>query len=103
MLVPVDFNGNELTKSYGSSSADTVSLVQEPNDTESLESKIRSAFNGRPLTTKELLVKLNLNWTTQKLKSYLKKLDFIEVVKEKKMNLYKLKGTTETKQASLFV
>lgn len=101
--IPVDFNGNELTKSYDSSSSDTVSLVQEPNDADSLESKIRFACNGRPLTTKELLAKLNLNWTTQKLNSYLKKLDFIEVVKEKKMNLYKLKGTTETKQASLFV
>lgn len=101
--VPVDFNGNELTKAYDTSNADIVSVVQEPSDTESLESKVRSAFNGRPLTTKELLTKLNLNWTNQKLNSYLKKLEFIEVVKEKKVNLYKLKGTTETKQTSLFV
>ncbi len=100
--VSVDFDGNELTKSYDSSSTDTVSLAQEPNDTESLESKIRSACNSRPLSTKELLAKLNLNWTTQKLNSYLKKLDFIEVVKEEKVNLYKLKGTTDIKQASLF-
>lgn len=101
--VPVDFNGNELTKVYDSSNADIASVVQEPNDTESLESKVRSAFNGRPLTAKELLTKLNLNWTSNKLNSYLKKLEFIEVVKEKKVNLYKLKGTTETKQTTLFV
>ena len=102
--VPVDFNGNELTKVYDSSNTEIVSVVQEPNDdTESLESKVRSAFNGKPLTTKELLTKLNLTWTTQKLNSYLKKLEFIEVVKEKKANLYKLKGTTEPRQTTLFV
>ncbi len=101
--VSVDFNGNELTKVYDLSNTEIVSVVQEPNDTESLESKVRSAFNGKPLTTKELLTKLNLTWTTQKLNSYLKKLEFIEVVKEKKVNLYKLKDTTKTKQATLFV
>ena len=33
----------------------------------------------------------------------LKKLDFIEVVKEKKTNLYKLKGSTDSTQTTLFV
>ena len=80
-----------------------MSIVEEPNGSESLESKVRSAFNGRPLTTKELLSKLNLNWTTQKMNSYLKKLEFIEVIKENKANLYKLKSTTETRQTTLFV
>lgn len=101
--MPVDFNGNELTKVYDSSNIEIVSVVQEPNDIESLESKVRSAFNGKPLTTKELLTKLNLTWTTQELNSYLKKLEFIEVVKEKKINFYKLKVTAETKQAVLFI
>lgn len=100
---PVDFNGNELAKAYDTLNIDTRSIVEESNDTESLESKVRSAFNGRPLTTKELITKLNLNWTTQKLNSYLKKLEFIEVVKDKKANLYKLKGITETRQAKLFL
>jgi DNA protecting protein DprA len=100
--VPIDFNGNELTKSYDLSSADLPSVVQEPNDIESLESKVRSACSSRPLTTKELLAKLNLNWTTQKLNSYLKKLEFIELVKEKKVNLYKVKGAVEIKQTTLF-
>ena len=39
----------------------------------------------------------------KKTNSYLKKLNFIEVVKEKNINLYKLKGTTETTQTTLFV
>src|SRR6185437_2632607 len=100
--IAVDFNGNESTKIYDTSSSEMVSMVQEPDGVESLEAKVRSAFNGRPQTTKELLEKLNLNWTSQKLNNYLKKLEYIEVVKEKKRNLYKLKGTPETKQATLF-
>lgn len=100
--LPIDFNGKELTKIYDSSIVGTESMVEEPDETESLESKIRSAFNGKPLTSKVLLAKLNLNWTQQKMNSYLKKLDFIEVVKEKKTNFYKLKGAKETKQSTLF-
>ena len=95
--VPVDFNGNELAKTYDTTLSNQISVVQEPsNDLESIDNRIRSVFNGRPLTTKELLTKLNLNWTAKKLNDYLKKLDFVENVKEKRTNLYKLKG--ETKQ-----
>ena len=101
--VAVDFEGNELLKVYDVTNLDQISVVQEPNNNESLEEKIRLAFNGKPLSAKELLTRLTLTWTTQKLNSYLKKLDFIEVVKEKKANLYKLKGTAETKQTTLFV
>lgn len=101
--IPVDFNGVELPRTYDITNTEQISIVQEPADNESLEAKVRAAFNGRPLSAKELLAKLNLGWTTQKLNSYLKKLDFIEVVKEKKRNLYKLKGTTETTQTTLFV
>jgi len=101
--IPVDFNGMELPKTYDTTNTEQISVVQEPTDNESLEAKVREAFNGRPLSAKELLSKLNLTWTTQKLNSYLKKLDFIEVVKEKKTNSYKLKGTSDTTQTTLFV
>jgi predicted Rossmann fold nucleotide-binding protein DprA/Smf involved in DNA uptake len=101
--IPVDFNGVELPKTYDTTNTGQVSIVQEPTDNNSLETKIRSSLNGRPLSAKELLTKLKLDWTTQKLNSYLKKLDFIEVVKDKKTNLYKLKGTNDTTQPSLFV
>ena len=100
--VPVDFNGNELLKEYVSSDSDQISIFQEPNELASLETKIRSAFNGRPLEAKELLKKLDLTWTPQKLNSYLKKLDFIEIIKDKRTNLYKLKGAAVTSQAALF-
>jgi DNA processing protein len=101
--IPVDFNGIELHENYCNTSAGHISVVPDKTDNESLEAKVHAALNGRPLSAKELLVKLNLSWTTQKLNSYLKKLNFIEVVKEKNINLYKLKGTTETTQTTLFV
>lgn len=100
--VPVDFNGNELPTTSDKPTTEQVSVVQEPNELESLEMKIRSALNGRPLSAKELLSKLELDWTTKKLIAYLKKLDFIEVVKDKKANHYKLKGTADTTQTTLF-
>jgi DNA protecting protein DprA len=100
--IPVDFNGVELPKNYDTTNTEKISLVQETTDNESLEAKIRAVFNGRTLSAKEIITKLNLTWTTQKLNNYLKKLDFIEVVKGKKTNLYKLKGTSHTTQTRLF-
>lgn len=101
--IPVDLNGIELHENYSATNTDHTSIDPDATDSESLETIIRAALNGRPLSAKELLAKLNFSWSTQKLNSYLKKLDFIEVVKEKNINLYKLKGTTETTQTTLFV
>lgn len=100
---PVDFNGRELSKAYESSVSGKVSVAQEPDESESLESKVRSAINGIPLSSKDLLAKLNLDWSVKKLTSFLNELDFVEVVKEKKKNLYRLKSATKSKQATLFV
>jgi predicted Rossmann fold nucleotide-binding protein DprA/Smf involved in DNA uptake len=101
--IPVDFDGIELPRNYDTMNIDEkVSIVQDPNGNELLEAKVRAVFNGRTLSAKELLTKLNLAWTTEKLINYLKKLDFIEVVKEKKTYLYKLKGASDTTQPGLF-
>lgn len=100
--VPVDYNGNEFSKSYSSLITEQNSLVREPNDNDSLEMKIRSALNGRILSAKEILFKIDLDWTPNKLRAHLKKLDFIEAVKDKRTNQYKLKGTTDTTQTILF-
>lgn len=101
--IPVDFNGVELPKTYDTTDTEQSFIVQESAENDSLETKIREKLNSRPLSAKELLSKLNLNWTTQKLNSYVKKLDFVEVVKDKNINIYKLKGTKDTTQTSLFV
>ncbi|MGJ1421282.1 DNA-processing protein DprA [Sphingobacterium spiritivorum] len=100
--IAVDFKGNELSNNYDTDTYNQVSVVKEPEELDNLDNKIRSVFNGRPLTAKQLLTKLELDWTTQKLNNYLKRLDFIESVKEKRTNLYKLKGTNDTNQPTLF-
>jgi DNA processing protein len=100
--VPVDFDGNIVSKTYDTTTNEQLSVVQEPNDSESIDNKIRSAFNGRPLHANELLAKLEMDWTTKKLTAYLKKLDFIEIVKDKRTNLYKLKGYGDSAQQGLF-
>ncbi len=100
--IPVDFNGIEMSKNYEIVSKDVISIVQEPTNNESMDEKVRSVFNGRPLSSKEILLRLELSWTTQKLNSYLKKLDFLEVIKDKKINLYKLKRVEESAQTTLF-
>lgn len=101
--IPVDLNGNESVKAYGTILSDQIPLVLEPgNELEDLDNKIRAAFNGRPLTAKELLTKLNLGWTTHKLNNYLKDLDFVENLRGNKTIRYQLKGTSETDQPTLF-
>ncbi len=100
--VAVDFNGDELPKAYDTSNAEQVSVVSELSITESLDAKIRSVFNGRPLSVNELLSKLGLDWTTKKLAAHLKKLDFIEIVKINRTSQYKLKGNSDPTQTNLF-
>ena len=100
--IAVDFNGKEVSKAYDTATTEELSIVQEQDESEILDFKIRSAFNGTPLNAKELLLKLELDWTTKKLISYLKKLEFVEVVKNKKVNLYKLKETNSAMQIKLF-
>ncbi|MEO8446186.1 MAG: DNA-processing protein DprA [bacterium] len=101
--VAVDFNGNELPKIHHTTDREQVSIAEGSTESESLEIRIRSALNERPMSAKEILTKLDLTWTPQKLNSYLKKLDFIEIIKEKKTNLYRIKWTTQTTQVNLFV
>jgi len=93
--IPVDFDGNVLEKD------NITSNVKELED--SLNNKIRTALNTKSLTAKELLLALELDWTSQKLTAHLKKLDFIEIVTIKKANQFKLIGQSAIEQTSLFV
>ncbi|MCE2734030.1 MAG: DNA-processing protein DprA [Chryseotalea sp.] len=101
--IAVDSAGLELPVNLIEKETKQISIVQESPGYESLEEKIRSACNRKPISAKELLIKLNLTWSTQKLNSYIKKLNFIEVVKENNITLYKLKHTTSTTQTTLFL
>ena len=79
-----------------------VSATSEPESSKApkpistIEEKILSVFNGKPLTAKEILLRLHIDLTTNKLTSILKKLNNIEVKKEKSVNHYYLKGSSNT-------
>jgi DNA processing protein len=98
---PVDMQGKETSPAYVSVQEEPV-VMQEPEQTYNLDARIQAVFNGKPLSAKDVLAKLSLDWTTQKLNLYLKKLDFLEVVKEKSKTLYKIKNVVTTTQKKLF-
>ena len=99
--IRVDFIGNQVNIDYPADNKSNL-LVTEPSLTNSFEAELKTIFNGRPLSSKEIIKKLNLDWSTQKLTTQLKKIDFVEVIKEKGKNLYQLKGKSEQNQPSLF-
>ena len=100
--IRVDFIGNQVNIDYPTDINESDLLVNEPTFTNSFETDLKTIFNGRPLSSKEIIKKLNLDWSTQKLTTQLKKIDFVEVIKEKGKNLYQLKGKSEQNQPSLF-
>ena len=100
--IRVDFIGNQVNIDYPTDINESNLLVNEPTFTNSFETDLKNIFNGRPLSSKEIIKKLNLDWSTQKLTTQLKKIDFVEVIKEKGKNLYQLKGKSEQNQPSLF-
>ncbi len=99
--IRVDFIGNQVNIDYPADNKSNL-LVTEPSLTNSFEAELKTIFNGRPLSSKEIIKKLNLDWSTQKLTAQLKKIDFVEVIKDKAKNLYQLKGNSEQNQPSLF-
>ncbi len=99
--VPVDFYGNKILNTY----SDTDELRQEEivsEPEESIESTIRNLLEKKPLTSKEILEKIKSDWTSPRLMRYLKKLDFVEVVKMGGNNFYKIKGSTGDSDLKLF-
>ena len=100
--IRVDFSGNQVNIDYPTDINESNLLVNETTFTNSFETELKTIFNGRPLSSKEIIKKLNLDWSTQKLTTQLKKIDFVEVIKEKGKNLYQLKGKSEQNQPSLF-
>lgn len=81
--VAVDMKGDEINPAYEkTSSAGELPLIKDSSF--NLDEKIKFHLNGKSLSAKELKAKLNIDWTTNKLSSYLKKLSFIKYHKEKK-------------------
>jgi len=85
--VAVDMNGDEIKSVYEKiSSTGVTTLVKDSSF--NLDEKIKLYLNGKSLSAKELKAKLNLDWTTNKLSNYLKKLPFIKFHKGKKSIRY---------------
>lgn len=74
----------------------------ETASTLSINEKIVSVFNGRPLSAKEIITKAQLNWNSRKLTKYLSMLDYIQIVKKGRSNYYVLKSRDVSEQKSLF-
>ncbi|MFZ1799041.1 MAG: hypothetical protein WAU24_04190, partial [Chitinophagaceae bacterium] len=70
------------------------------NKVDDIREKILNVFNGKPLSVNDIIEQLNIDWTTKKLASYLKKIDEIEVVKSGRNNLYRRR--TQQVQPRLF-
>jgi DNA processing protein len=97
----VDFNGNKIeSEHYHEIVPKETGLVNDPD--KNLDYKIKALLGNKSLTTKEINEKLKTDWTQSKLTSYLKKLDFVEVIKAGKTNLFKLRGSSGNKELTLF-
>lgn len=100
--IPVDFNGDEVVEYDERALSGELMMAREPKESTELDDKIRSVFNGHSLTVNELLNKLDLDWSVQKLNTYLRKLEFVEIYKEKGKDVFNLKGIKRITQTSLF-
>ena len=100
--ITVDFNGTQIQGVYDVSTNIEGVILKESPEYELLENKIRTELNGKLISAGELLSKLELTWTKQKLSNFLKNLGFVEVVKKSGKSFYKLKGAVESTQKVLF-
>jgi DNA processing protein len=99
--IPVDFDGKRIPFMYSEQDAPGQQrIVNEPAD--SIENQIRNLLKKKALTSKEILYELGTGWTSPELTDYLKKLEFVEIVKKGRNNFFKLKGTTENTELKLF-
>lgn len=100
--IPVDFDGKEIVdevKAINLFGEETKPIFTTENV---LADRIRSILSsGAELTTKELVEKLQIDWTSNKLLNFLKSLDFLESLKLKSPMKFRIKKY-ENKQIELF-
>jgi DNA processing protein len=96
--IPVDFNGIEIIteqKSVALMSGETLT------NADNIDDRILNVFNGKPLSTKEILEKTKLDWSAKKLSTYLQNMDIIQIIKKSGVNQFTLKEN-QPQQATLF-
>ncbi|MCC8088821.1 MAG: DNA-processing protein DprA [Rikenellaceae bacterium] len=72
------------------------------NGTISFENKIREIIGNKALSLGDINKSLDMGWSMDKLRNRLKKLDFLEVDKKNKKNLYRIKSEKIDTQKLLF-
>lgn len=100
--IAVDFNGVEVMPTYTTENQVEILRAHESDSQASLIEKIRETLNGRPLSARDLLLKLNLDWSAPKMQKFLSELDFIELFTVKRTKLYRVKNAKEPIQIRLF-
>jgi len=85
--IPVDFTGNkiETSKTETPNISETIDIKQQ-----TLEEQIVFALKNKPLSAKQLIEFLNLQWTTQKLSSLLKKINYIEPIEKTRPQIFRI-------------
>jgi DNA processing protein len=97
--IPVDFNGVEI-HDIDIEQRRTNLIVNNPNI--NIDDRIAKVFNGKPLSSKEILEKTKLDWTSKRLTTYLQKMESIQIIKKGRSNQYLLKGSQQELQTTLF-
>jgi len=103
--IPVDFHGKinqhkPVEKHPEQEVSVKKELAIEIND--EIGDLILSSFNGKPLSTKDILEKTKLDWTPKKLSAYLQKMETVQITRKGRVNQYSLKKSIP-EQAALFV
>lgn len=99
--IAVDFYGNEILeqKEYDTTQPQAITL-NEPSISDTRDIVI-ALLKEKALTVKEILEKTKLDWSPNKLTTYLKGIDEVEVNKARGVNLFGLKRT-QPEQKSIF-
>lgn len=96
--IPVDLQGERVTLPTEITSPVSAATVPEPTD---LENIIFQMLREKPLSARQILAQTDLaqhGWTTTKLSNFLKKLDHVQVTRQKRQLIFSLK----TSQLKLF-
>ncbi len=89
--MPVDFDGKVIEES---------GAVKEK--LESFDDILRKIIAEGIYSAKEISARMNSDWSPRKVSDYLKKLDWVEMVKVKQTTKYKLKPSDGSEQTELF-
>lgn len=95
--IPVDFNGIEIIAEPKSAN---LTVDETLTNADNIDDRILNVFNGKPLSTKEILEKTKLDWSAKKLSAYLQNMNIIQIVKKGGANQFTLKENQQ--QATLF-